>query len=401
MKSRRNAVSSTIFAAGVIVALVVAGAGGYYFGTSGVSPTTSTTTVTAAGGTNTVTSTVTAGFGNAAQQFSVLAQDAVAAQKECGSQATCLTVYSTVDSGDFAADMAPNFYQAFPWANGKVNWISTSAAKVTSMAISEHQANNVVGDLLVVTLGIAYPTILAGAIQNYTSQMAPLVNATAASGGADPHGAWYLSFISIPVIQYNPAQMQSLNLPIPKNWADLANPVYKGHIGFQTAASLSASTGIFYYLFNQMGNSSWTSLMQGIAANQPVITASASATTDNVVTGKVALGIGLYNDYLNAIAGAPKSIGFVSPPPNVFNPGVSLLTKGSHPAMAKLMTDWLMSNSGAQAYAETGRLPSNPAVGQIFNLVPPGVTLVNSYSNAAIFANPGQWSTLFKNIFGA
>jgi iron(III) transport system substrate-binding protein len=373
--------------------LVVGAVGGYFYGTSAPG-----TTVT-----RTINQTTTGGgtVGTDAPQLAVLASDAAAARTECGSQATCLTVYSTVDGSDFTADMAPNFYQAFPWANGKVNWISTSASKVTAMAISEHQAGNVVGDLLVVTLGIVYPAILAGAVQNYTSPMGPLVNATVASGGADPHGAWYVSFISVPVIQYNPQQLQSLNLPTPKSWSDLGNPVYKGHIGFQTAVSLSATTGIFYYLFQQMGNSSWTSLMNAIAANQPVITSSASATTDNIVTGKVALGIGLYNDYLSAHATSPSTIGYVSPPPNVYNPGISALTKGSHQAMAKLMEDWLMSNAGAQAYAETSRLPSNQAVAAIFSLNPPGTTLVNSYSNPAILQNPNKWTALFKSIFGS
>ncbi len=403
MKSRRNAISSTIFAVGIIVALVVAGAGGYFAASSYVTPTTTTTTtVTSAGGTSTATTTVTASLGNAAPQFTVLAQDAVAAQKECGSQATCVTVYSTVDPGDFGAEMAPHFYQQFPWANGKINWVGPSAAQVTSMAISECQTNHVVGDLLVVTEGIVYPVINAGCILNYNSPLAPLVNDTAALGTADPNGAWYSSFVSIPVLQYNPTQMKSLNLPIPKAWSDLGNPVYKGHIAFQTATSLSATTGIFYYLSTQMSNSSWTSLMQSIAANQPIITASASTTTTDVVTGTAALGIGLYNDYLSAIATSPGSLGYVSPPPNIFNPGVSAITKGSsHPAMAKLLEDWLISNTGQNGFAETSRTPVNPTISAIFKLLPPGATLVNAYTNPAIFANPGSWSTIFKNIFGA
>lgn len=401
MKTRRTAVSSTIFAVGVILALIVAGAGGYFYGTSAAPAAPSTVTVVStvagAGGTQ----TVTASAGNAAPQLSVLAQDAAAAQKECGSQTTCLTVYSTVDPGDWAADMAPNFYQEFPWANGKVNWVGPSAAQVTSMMITECQANKIVGDMTVVTLGIVYPVINAGCILDYNSPMAPLANETTSNGGADPNGAWYVSFISVPVIQYNPQQLASLNLPTPKSWSDLGNPVYKGHIGFQTATSLSATTGIFYYLYQQMGNSSWTSLMNAIAANQPVITSSASATTSNILSGKLALGVGLYNDYLSAHAANASSMGYVAPAPNVYNPGVSAIAKGtSHPAFAKLMTDWLMSNMGAQGYAETARLPSNAAVGSIFGLAPPGSTLVNSYTNTGIFSNPAQWSTIFKNIFG-
>lgn len=394
MKTRRTAISSTAFAVGIIVALIVAGGGGYFYGTSVAPSSVSTTTVisTVSGG----TITVTASAGNSAPQLSVLAQDAVAAQQECGTQSTCLTVYSTVDCSDWQADMAPNFYQEFPWANGKVNWVCPSASQVTSMAISEHQANHVVGDMLVVTEGIMYPVLLAGGILNYSSPVAPLANETCGSGGA-----YCVAFLSMPVIQYNPQQMTALNLPIPKTWQDLGNSVYKGHLGFQTATSLSATTGIFYYLYTQMGNSSWTSLMNNIAANSPIITRSASATTDNILTGKVALGIGLYNDYLSAHATNATLMGYVAPSPNVYNPGVVTLTKGSHPAMGKLLEDWLLSNMGAQGFAETARSPNNNAISSIFGLLPSGVTLVNSYTNPAIFSNPTSWTTLFHNIFGA
>ena len=411
--SKRSGMSTMIAGIAIIVVLVVAGVAGYYLGvssapTSTTGVTSTVTTTLGAGATATVTATTTvtatgsASAGNSAPQLSVLQADAVAAQKECGTQSTCLTVYSTVDPGDWAADMAPSFYQAFPWANSKINWVGPSAAQVTSMAISECQTNHVVGDLLVVTLGIVYPVINANCILDYNSPMAPLANATVASGGADPNGAWYVSFVSIPVIQYNTAQMKALNLPIPTQWSDLGNPVYKGHIAFQTATSLSATTGIFYNLYGQMGNSSWTTLMKAIAANQPIITASASTTTGDITAGTAALGIGLYNDYLAAIAAAPGSMGIVTPSPNVYNPGISAITKGSaHPAMAKLVEDWLMSNAGQQGYAETARTPVNPQIAAIFNLVPPKTTLVNSYSNTTIFKNPTVWTTLFKNIFGA
>lgn len=385
------AVSSTVFGVVIIVTLIIAGVGGYYLGTSITVASVSTITISSGG------------LGNAAQQFSVLAQDAAAAQAECGSQPACLTVYSTIDASDWETYMAPNFYQQFPWAAGKVNWFSTSAAQITSMAITEYRTDNVKGDLVVATEGIIYPIILAGAIQNYTSPMAPLVNETASSGGADPNGAWYICWVTVPVIQYDPQQLQALNLPPPMTWSDLGNPVYKSHIGFQSAAAFGTTTGIFYSLYNQMGNASWTALMYSIAANEPVITRSASATTDNVVTGKVAVGIGLYNDYLAAHSTSPDTIAFVAPPPHVYNPGVSAVRKGaSHPAMAKLMSDWLMSNMGATALAETDRASLNRQVTQIFNLLPPGTSsFVSSYTNPTIFNNLGAWSDLFKNIYGA
>jgi ABC-type Fe3+ transport system substrate-binding protein len=385
MKTKRKAVSSTISALAIIIALAVGGAGGYFYGQS-ISGTTKTVTSTV---TSTATGTATA-----------LQSQAQLAQAECGTQSTCLVVLSTVDASDFNTEMAPLFFQQYPWAQGKLNWQGLTASQVTTELISQFQAGKVQSDLSVVTEGIVYPAINAGAIDTYVS---PQIAALGYPSGAyDPTGLWTTTFLSVPVLQYNPNVLKQLSLPTPTQWSDLGNPVYKGHIGFQTAASLSATTGIFYYLSTQMSNSTWTALMQSIAANNPTITPSASTTTNNVVTGNIAVGIGLYNDYLSAHATANASqISFVAPSPNVFNPGVVAMSKNApHPQMAKLMEDWLISAAGQTGFALTARSPFQSTISGPLGLIPPGVTLVNSYTNPAIFQNTGKWSDLFKSIFG-
>lgn len=415
----RNAVSTAVAAIGIIVALVVAGAAGYYVGTSGTSThSVSTTTITAQGGGG-ATSTTTVGSGatggaastvttTVSATGSALQTQADLAKAECAKQTNnvCLTIYSTVDSSDWTQDFAPEFFSEYPWAAGKVNFVGLSAAQVQSRAISEYKAGQVQADFIQATEGITFPIILAGAIQNYTSPNIAQLNYT--KDAYDPNGAFTIVQLSIPVITYNPQQMQKLNLPIPKAWSDLGNPVYKSHIGFQTATSLSATTGIFYALYDQMGNSSWMTLMKNIAANQPVITASASDTTNNIVAGKVALGIGLYNDYLAAKsqANTSSSVSFVLPAPAVYNPVTVLVTKNApHPQMARLMVDWQTSISGQVSYAISQRAPYQKQIAQQFGLIPQlpagQSTLQNSYANPAILTNPGAWSDTFKSIFGA
>ena len=350
-------------------------------------------TVTGSGGAaSTVTTTVTASGGASNQ---TLIQQA---QAECAGVSTCLTIYSTVDATDWAADFSGLFNASFPWAAGKVNFQGLTSGQVTSEGISQYQAGKVQADLFIATLGVIEPLVSAGAIQNWSNPLIPLMNYS--KGAYDPQGAWTVSFISIVGLQYNTQQISSTQAS-QLTWNSLANSTYKGKVGFQTATSISATAGLFYYLSTQMSNSSWTSLMNGIAANQPVITSSASTTTNNIATGQIALGIGLYNDYLEAQkSGSP--IGMVFPSPAIYNPGVQSIAKNApHPAMAQLVSEWLIGSQGQLGFAISNRTPYQTAIALQYHLVPPGIVLNNAYQNPKIFSNTAAWSDQMKSIFGA
>lgn len=380
-RKRGIASSLAILVVVIVIVAVIAGVG-WSEALTGAK----TTTVTGSGG------------GNSA----LVAQ----AQSECASASTCLTIASTVDASDWASEIGPAFFMDYPFAQGKVNYQGLSAGQITTEAISDYQANQVKFDDIWVTEGIVYPVILAGGILNYSTNplLSPSSGLNYTGSAVGVNDTFVVTFLSVVVLQYNPSVMAANNLPVPQNWSALANPIYKGFIGMQTATSLSATTGLFYYLYTQMGNSSgqWTSLMNGIAANQPVITSSSSATTSNIATGKVALGPGLYNDCLSAATETPGKIACKQLSPTPYNPGVTAITKNApDPAMAQLFLQWTMTAAGQLALATSNRAPLTPFIANEFHLVPPNGTVVNSYTNPAIFQNPTAWSTTFKNIFGA
>ena len=175
----RTGVSGTMTALAVVVVIVVAGVGGYFVGGSGATGTASTTTVmstvsgpvststftTSVGAGATVTSTMNAGVtvtststvGGAATTVTSTVTSATtaltdlegAAQAECAKAGpTCLTIYTTQDATNWAKYYGPLFYQEYPWATGKVNYISLAAATETTRLLSEFQAKNVQADLL-------------------------------------------------------------------------------------------------------------------------------------------------------------------------------------------------------------------------------------------------------------
>jgi iron(III) transport system substrate-binding protein len=375
-------------AVAVIVALVIAGVGGYYLrGSSGATGSGTNVTMTS---TSTITTATT-----------VMQDLASAAQAECTAQTTtCLTIYTTQDASNWANYYGPLFYAQYPWAQGKVNYVSLSASSETSRLLSEAQAKNVQADLATGTLAGLIPVYQGGAFLNYTSPLTSFMNYTA--DGVGP--AWVVTNRAIVHMVYNPNLLPANQ--VPKNWSDLANPAYSGKIAFQSATSLSITTAEFYYLYQSMGNSSgqWTNLMKGIAANHPTITQTAGAAESMVVNGQAAIAIDTFDGYVSTLKSTPNApIKIVDIQPMVYTPGVVAIVNGApHPNMAKLAEAWFISISGQTGVYRTNHVPFQASLaGNLTSYLPPDYRLVNAYANTELFQNTGSWSDTFKTIFGA
>jgi ABC-type Fe3+ transport system substrate-binding protein len=408
VRHSRTGVSGTLAAVAIVVVIVVAAIGGYFVGGGGAetAPASTTTVVSTVGAGATVTSTIT-GAGVTVTSTMTSATTALvdlegAAKAECGQQATCLTIYTTQDATNWAKYYGPLFYQEYPWANGKVNYVSLAAATETSRLLSEFQAKNVQADLATGTLAGLIPVYQGGAFVNYTSPLTKFMNYSA--DGIGP--AWVVTNNAIVHMIYNPTVLAANNLPVPKNWSDLANPIYNGKLVFQSATSLSITTAEFYYLYTVMGNSSgqWTNLMKGIAANHPTITATAGAAETAVVSGQAAIGIDTFDGYVTTIKATPTApLKLADIQPMVYTPGVVAITAGApHPAMAKLAEAWFISVSGQTGVYRTNHVPYTASIGSgLTAFLPSDYRLTNAYANTALFQNTGAWSDTFKAIYGA
>jgi ABC-type Fe3+ transport system substrate-binding protein len=407
-------VSTTLAAVVIVVVFVVAGIGGYLIvgGGAGTSSTvtssntaaSSSVTSSSATSSSTVSSTsTTSSTSSGPNQTAVMAGLAAAAQTECAAAGrTCLTIYTTQDAGNWAEYYGPLFDQQYPWAAGKVNYVSLAASDETTEVLSDYQAHNPIADLVTGTLAPLIPDYQGGAFLNYTSPEVQFMNYTAAAVGP----AWVVTDLAIVFMIYNPSLLPASQ--VPTSWASLANPIYNGKIDFQSAASLSITAAEFYYLYETMGNSSgqWTNLMKGIAANHPSLPSTAGAAESAVLNGQAKIGIDTLDSYVTALKGDPSApLKIVDLEPLVYTPGVVAITSNApHPAMAKLVEAWLISPQGQLATYETNHLPYQTAVGaSLLQYLPADYKLVDAYStysNTALFQNPGSWSDTFENIFG-
>lgn len=412
MRRYTTGVSTVVAAVVVVAALVLAAVAGYYIEGSGGSTSTSSSTATSSSTTSSIltsstssTSSLTSStaasssttFGN---DTSLMASLAAAAQSECAGQNTCLTIYTTQDAGNWNEYYGPAFDKQYPWAANKVVYNSLSASDETTELLSQYQAHDVFADLVTGTLAPLIPVYQGGGFMNYTTPETQFMNYQPDAVGP----AWVVTDLAVVHMIYNPTLLPANE--VPRNWSALANPIYNGKLTFQTPSALSITAAEFYYLYNVMGNSSWTSLMKGIAANHPGLPGTAGTAESEVLNGQYQLGVDTLDSYVTALKGAPNApLKLADIEPLVYTPGVVAIATGApHPAMAKLVEAWFVSQAGQKAIFLTNHLPYQTSLGTgLLQYLPPDYKLVDAYSTYAdtpLFQNPGAWSDTFNAIFG-
>ncbi len=277
-----------------------------------------------------------------------------------------------------------------------------SSAVYTTTVETDYQTHSVIADTLTGSAALMWSLIDDGAVQPYTSPIVSQMGYSSTTYGAD----YATTSIQPNVLVYNPTYLTQHDIPIPTSWQNLTNPVYKGLITFQNPATLSSTGGIFYYLAQQMTNSSWNTLMKGIAANNPIVTTSPVTSVDDVYEGTAAIGITIFNDYSSLLSAGTTTNSSLAIDEqgqfstSIYTPGyVSIANGAPDPYMGELMESWLLSPPGQTAFAFIATVPLFTPIAQELNEVPSSLTLVNGFGNPALFNDTGSWSDLFNNIF--
>lgn len=328
--------------------------------------------------------------------------EAVTLEEKARIEGKC-TIYGVMDTPDFVAKVIPAFEAQYPWAKGKLEYIGFSPAELSSRSLAEYKAGKVQADVLFNTLGSFMPALEGGVAEIWANPMISLMNYT--KGTYDPENKWGPGYQLPIVIIYNTDIVSPAD--VPKSWEDLANPKWKGMIVFDDPKTLNVAGSLFAHLYPIMGETSWTALMQNIAANEPRRTRSASEAFTFVASGDAAIGIGLINDYLAGKAQTPPvpvEIAWIEPVTSL--PIVTAIAKNApHPNFAKLFYMWWISAAGQYSIANTGRIPMHLpiAAGTILaGVVPPEITSIEGVAsnNLDYYLNPSKWSDKFRAIFG-
>lgn len=311
-----------------------------------------------------------------------------------------LTIYGAVDTPDFINVIQPAFLKLYPWA--QVSYLGTSPGEGFTRLVSEYKAGQVKADVFFMsTYANHYLGYGEGALTTFVDRN-PMIDLMGyPEGFKDPKNVSQVIYVLPNIIGYNTLAVTEANAP--KNWQDLANSTWNGQIVMDRPSILNVAGSVFAMLYPGMGNSSWTSLMQGIAANNPILTNSAGDAYQKLILGEAKVGIIQLNDYVAGKAqGLP--IGVSWPDPVIGNPvGLALPTNAPHPNMAMLFIQFMTSGAGQYAMGATGRTPAYPSIAAATTLagvIPAGVEIVSPV-NVGYNENPTAYSTLYTQIFGS
>jgi len=314
-----------------------------------------------------------------------------------------VTIYGLIDTPDFVAKIKPAFELEYPWAAGMVEYVGFAPADLSSRALSEYQAGSVQADVFSCTLGSFMPALIGGVAENWTNPMISLMNYS--TGTYEKNGQWGPGFQLTILLMYNTERLAILGYDPPATWEDLTAPKWNGLIALEEPKLLAPIGSLFAHLYPILGETAWTALMEGIAANNPVYTQSATEAYTKVSAGECALGIGLINDYLAGKAeGVPVEAVWIEPVTSL--PIVTSLAKNApHPNFAKLFYMWWASGAGQYSYVSAGRIPMYVPIATatiLRGLVPSNITSIAAVAsnNPDYYIHPSAWSDRYTAIFG-
>lgn len=179
----------------------------------------------------------------------------------------------------------------------------------------------------------------------------------------DPEG-YYKGFAASGYgIMWNTRYLKAKKLPEPKTWADLAKPVYHGHVGM-SAPSRSGTTHLTVETLLQgkgweKGWAEW----KAIAGNFKTVTERSFGVPDGVNSGQFGLGIVIdFFGLSSEASGFP--VKFIYPPVTTLVPAnIAIVKNAPHPKAASAFIEFLLSPAGQEVLLDKKirRLPVNPA----------------------------------------
>ncbi len=295
-----------------------------------------------------------------------------------------LSIYTSAQGDDMGALVA-GFEKKYPGI--KVTTWRAGSEKVLQRAITEARGNRHTVDI-VETNGPELESLHREKIfQLVKSPHLANINKSAIR----PHGEWVGTRLNVFVQAYNTNLVKKEELP--KTWADLANPRWKGRLGIE-AEDQDWLAGVVGDLGEVQGVKVFKDI---VAANGISVRKGHTLLTQLVVSGEIPFALTVYNykaEQLKA-KGAPIdwfSIGMPIARPN----GVGVARAAPNPHAAVLFFDYELSEEGQKILAGRDFVPTNLKVETSF-----GKTPMKFVDARMMLDEYEKWTKLYEEIFAA
>jgi len=180
----------------------------------------------------------------------------------------------------------------------------------------------------------------------------------------DPEGFYYGQALAGYGLMWNTRYLKANKLPNPKEWADLAKPVYHGHVAI-SSPSRSGTTHLTIetILQGEGWTRGWRQILM-IGGNTAAITERSFGVPDGVNNGQ--FGVGLVIDFFGLSAKASGfPVEFVYPSVTAIVPAnIGLIANARNPELGKRFINFALSPEGQLLllHARISRLPVLPSV---------------------------------------
>jgi len=171
----------------------------------------------------------------------------------------------------------------------------------------------------------------------------------------DPSGYWTAIDMYVAAFCVNKDRLAKKGLPMPKSWADLTKPEYKGEVIMPNPASSGTGylqvTSILFMKGIKQGKEEGWDLLKQLHENIVEYTNSGSAPAKLASSGEVAVGVSFSYRVAKQMAdGFPVTMVFPAEGSGYELEANSLIKGAKHPESAKRFLDWAISENAMKAY---------------------------------------------------
>ncbi|MEP7099353.1 MAG: putative 2-aminoethylphosphonate ABC transporter substrate-binding protein [Burkholderiales bacterium] len=279
---------------------------------------------------------------------------------------TTLTVYTTLEK-----EQLDPYKRAFEKDNPNVNiaWLRESPGILLARLIAEKDAPK--ADIVWGVPAMHIMTLnTMNMIQPYQPKGAEALKPMFRDTSNPP--VWTGMDTWMTVVCFNTVEAKKRNLPAPKTWADLANPVYRGQITMPNP--ISSQTG--YLAVNtwiqNMGEANAWKYMDAVHANVAMYTHSGSKPCKLAATGEYAIGIStdITAPQLKT-KGAPIDIIVPSNQAGWEIEATAIIKNTPRLEAARALADWSVTRQANEQYNKYMAIVARPDVNQLPPNYPP------------------------------
>jgi iron(III) transport system substrate-binding protein len=292
-----------------------------------------------------------------------------------------LTVYTSAQSDDIGA-----VAKAFEAKYGvKVNLWRAGSEKVLQRAVTEARGGRHAVDVIETNgpeLEMLHREQVLQVVKSpYLADLIPAARR--------PHGEWVGTRLNVFALAYNTRLVKKEELP--KNFADLANPRWKGRLGIE-ADDQDWLAGVIAQLGEQKGAQIFREIVK---TNGISVRRGHTLLTQLVVSGEVPLALTVYNYKAEQFKsqGAPIewfSIGRAVARPN----GVAVARRAPHPHAAVLFYDFEIGEEGQRILAKRDFVPTNRKIDTPLNKMP-----LEMVDPKVMLDQHDKWTKLYEELF--